>query len=206
MGGVKTYSFDIRQRKGVCEPDHRCDLTDFKTFDDLLFHCKIEYSAEMFLSRYIPVFWFGIPCTSWSIASGGHHFDKEFNPKTDQARKDINNIEWFMNFWKSAGKPLFYLENPFGMLRRYEPFKQFCKENKIVEHLVNMGDFGFPSKKPTNVFTNSFIDTDVIPELEEYPGGMEAFNNMTVVQRQSYPVDFCNFIFEDFQKKKGIYY
>lgn len=202
--GVKTYSFDIRKRKGVCEPDFRVDLTEFKTFEDLLFHCRIAYSADLFFQKYIPVFWFAIPCTSWSIASGGFHFDKDFTPNTPQAKKDIDIVFWFMKFWQSAEKPLFYLENPFGLLRKFKPFIHFCTENRIVEHTVNMGDFGFPSKKPTNIFTNSFIDLScIIPG--DYAGGSEAFNNMTVVQRQAYPQQFCEFIYNDFREKE-IYY
>ena len=62
--------------------------------------------------------WASPPCTSFSVASIGHHWNLDKTPKTIQALNSIKLVEFTLNLIKDLNPKTWLLENPRGMLRK----------------------------------------------------------------------------------------
>ena len=182
MRGHKVVSIDIRKRKNTCEPDIWGDIG--------------EISRSFIASHFngpINFIWCGLPCDIWSYASGGFHLDKEFNPKTEKAKKHLDLLGKCQALISELNPNFFAIENPRGKLRHYTPFIEWLKSKQGFTYCLTMSSYGFPTTKPTNIFTNC---PDLkFKELDAFGRGAkcnQVFANLTKVQRQSYPINFCN--------------
>lgn len=134
------------------ELGHETFSTDIKNFDN------IDYVTNIleFDLKKIPfkpdVIWASPPCTYFSVASIGKHWNKDHTPKTLEAivgcqivRKTLEIIEFF--------KPDYYfIENPRGKLRKLE-FMQ-----KIPRTTVTYCQYGDNRMKPTDIWSNHLKD------------------------------------------------
>ena len=126
--------------------------TDYKDFD------KIDYVVDIldFDINKVPfkpdIIWASPPCTYFSVASIGHHWNKDHTPKTKEAilgvkivQKTLDIIEYF--------KPDFYfIENPRGKLRKLEVVKDLQRTT------VCYCQYGEDRMKPTDIWTNHLFD------------------------------------------------
>lgn len=197
--GVNCTSIDIRKRKGICEPDLCLDIS--KVSSSLL--------MENYPDHKVNFIWLGLPCDIWSYASGGFHLDSKFKPKTQKAVEHIELLKKCQDLINEINPDIFFIENPRGKLRHYPPFVEWLKSNQAFELQLTMSSYGFPTTKPTNIFTNA---TGLkFKQLDSFGRGakcLSKFDNLTTCQRQKYPVQFvdfiadfiCNYNFPTFEK------
>lgn len=174
-------TIDNRQRKNVCEPDYKMDIL------------KIPVDSSIFSQAHL--LWFGLPCTAWSNASGNFHINKSGILISDTAKKSASILAHAINII-NYNRPLYWvIENPRGRLQKQNMMIHFLETYPGVIKNFSMGSFGFPSQKPTQLFTNWY--NLKLPNSLPYGRGAKSngnFDNLTVCQRQKYPVLFCQHI------------
>jgi hypothetical protein len=138
--GHEVFSVDIM-------PEFDCSLTK-----DIL---DLRQGDVPFIPDMI---WASPPCTYFSVASIGKHWNKDNTPKTDQAvlGMDIVNHTWkliceFGNIRRRLGYSdlIFFAENPRGKLRKLNIIPNGYRET------VTYCQYGDTRMKPTDIWTNS---------------------------------------------------
>ena len=132
-----TYCTDVENFRNI---DQVCNIFDFNLNDCIK------------ALRGVPdIIWASPPCTTFSVASFGHHWHPERKPKTEQAKNGIKIIEktvQLINFIKNLNPNVKYIiENPRGMLRKLDliPFERYT---------VTYCQYGDRRMKPTDIWTN----------------------------------------------------
>jgi hypothetical protein len=127
------------------------DINDFKGIDYVVNILEFDLSKVPFKPDII---WASPPCTSFSVASIGHHWTGgkgAYIPKTDGARlglelvkKTIEIIEYFQpTFW--------FMENPRGVLRKLPVVQGLPRKT------ITYCQYGDERMKPTDIWTNSIL-------------------------------------------------
>ncbi len=101
--------------------------------------------------KFIPdVIWASPPCTYFSVASIGHHWNTDDTPKTKEAvlgmdvlNKTLEIISWFPS-------SIFFIENPTGKMRR--------KINGLNRVKITYCSYGDIRMKPTDIWSNHIAD------------------------------------------------
>lgn len=131
------YSVDIK-------PFNKIDLCiDILKFDP----AKLNFIPD--------IIWASPPCTYFSVASIGRHWNKNNTPKTKEAKLGYNIalktkkiIDYFLN---KNPNLIYYIENPRGKLRKLNIYNYdrvtvwYCKYNDI-------------RAKPTDIFSNNIYN------------------------------------------------
>lgn len=111
-----------------------------------------ELSIEML--PWIPdVVWFGIPCTSWSLAGISHHRNNgieavsEFAKKSDRLLE--HNLQMVKNLRKINPGLIWYFENPRACLRKMPQMKGLPRTT------VWYCQYGDKRAKPTDIWSNN---------------------------------------------------
>lgn len=157
---------------------------------DFEFWNYLKYNHDHFNTLF-----FGLPCQAFSKASGGFHFDNNYKPKTDFALKSerlLLKVIDTINYFNSA---TFYIENPAGGLVNHPFMKDFITRNKLHVYRINFGLYGFPTAKQTDIITNNkilHIDNRMYRENGRYSA--KKFDNLSAIQRHTYPTDFCSMV------------
>lgn len=133
--GYTVFSSDI-------EPfDNIGYITDILEFDPL----KVPFVPD--------VIWASPPCTFFSVASIGHHWNKNNTPKSKNAilgvkivAKTIEIINYFLSLNPNLK---FFIENPRGKLRKL-PVVQGNYDRATITYC----SYGDNRMKPTDVWTN----------------------------------------------------
>ena len=117
------------------DPKFGCTITkDIMTIDDL---GKWDF------------IWASVPCETWSVASIGHHWNKDNTPKTKEAEYMIWLVKYTIQLMnKSSSK--WVIENPRGKLRKME----FMQE--INRKTVTYCQYGDTRMKPTDLWFKGF--------------------------------------------------
>ena len=130
--------------------------TDFITLDH---YTKIDLVQDILeldvddIPFQPDIIWASPPCTTFSIASCGHHWnapDDEGNrkPKTKEAETGLLLLEqtiWLMN----ELQPKYYvIENPRGLMRKMGAVEY------MTRHTVTYCQYGDNRMKPTDIWTN----------------------------------------------------
>jgi len=134
--GMNIYSSDINDFEGI---DYVVNILEFDI-------TKVPFKPD--------IIWASPPCTSFSVASIGHHWTGgkgAYIPKTDGARlglelvkKTIEIIQYFQpTFW--------FMENPRGILRKLPVVKGLPRKT------VTYCQYGDERMKPTDIWTNSIL-------------------------------------------------
>lgn len=178
---ASTYSYDVtsidvRMRKNTCEPSLRMDILDL----DLNFFKINEFD----------VIWAGIPCDIWSYASGGFHLDRNFTPLTEKAVIHLEIFHKTIQLIEHLSPVYFFIENPRGKMRHYQGMLDFLHKNDGIIKECTLSSYGFPTTKPTNIFTN-FKDL-ILKDMDKFGRGhknkeLHSFDNLTKSQRQTTP-------------------
>lgn len=105
---------------------------------------------------FIPdVVWASPPCTTFSVASIGHHWDQDRKPKTVAASRGLAilgitvAIARYFASWHNA---VFFIENPRGMMRTMPEMEMLG-----VRHTVTYCQYGDTRMKPTDIWTNHLL-------------------------------------------------
>ena len=189
--GFDTKSLDHRKRAGVCTPDFHLDLM------------KVKNSPALF--GKIDLVWFSPPCQCWSNAPGSYHFF-EGVPQQESTKYLVKVLEKGLEIIEELNPRTFIIENPRGKLRYYKKMTDFLIRNNGMIKQVMYSDYGFPTQKPTNLFTN--FHSLQVSSNAKYGRGHKApagnLNNMTVVQRQEIPRTLAQSIAEQSAQLFGL--
>lgn len=184
--GINCISLDNRKLRGSKAPDHFIDF--------------LEFDYKMFHTEYFNVLYFGFPCTAFSKASGGKHFNKRRHPLTATAHTSIKLMMRMFEIIDYFSSATFYIENPAGGLANNYYFANIWPLYKAHIYRLSMDHFGFPTTKQTDLFTNSSIPF-LFNRSHRVNGkySKQKFSNLSLNKRQSYTPDFCNFIASNIQ-------
>jgi hypothetical protein len=94
--------------------------------------------------------WASVPCETWSVASLGHHWNKDGTPKTQNARFMIDLVNHTIKLIKKSYKIGWVIENPRGKLRKM-PFMQEFNLNTVT-----YCQYGESRMKPTDLWYGGF--------------------------------------------------
>lgn len=120
---------------------------------------KIDYVANIldFDVNQVPfipdVIWASPPCTSFSVASIGHHWNKDHTPKTENAKLGLaiaqKTFDIIQHFLKLNPDLIYFVENPRGKLRKLPLVQEYDRTT------VMYCQFGDNRMKPTDVWSNN---------------------------------------------------
>lgn len=94
--------------------------------------------------------WASVPCETWSVASIGHHWNKDNTPKTEEARNGMALVQHTIKLINESSKIGWVIENPRGKLRKM-PFMQDFKRQTIT-----YCQYGEDRMKPTDIWYCGF--------------------------------------------------
>jgi len=120
-----------------------------------MFHVTAEILLEQFGQ---PDFvWASPPCTAFSVASIGHHWQRSGVPKTAEAEEAMRLVEHTRQIVETLSPRYgFVIENPRGMLRKLPIF------SNLTRWTVTYCQYGDTRMKPTDLWTNI---TDWLPRV-----------------------------------------
>ena len=122
--------------------DPQFDVTD---------HADVfEMTAENLIARYgQPDFvWASPPCTAFSVASMGYHWNPGRVPKTESAEVSMRLVAHTRQLLESLNpRHGFVIENPRGMLRKLPMLEG------LTRHTVTYCRYGDDRMKPTDLWT-----------------------------------------------------
>ena len=123
------------------------DINNFQKIDLVKDILKVTKKDIPFLPDLI---WASPPCTYFSVASIGHHWNKNHTPKTKEAilglqvlNKTLEILDWYKN-------AKYFMENPVGKMRR------MVKGRDRVT--ITYCSYGDTRMKPTDIWSNHIFD------------------------------------------------
>ena len=129
--GYEVYSSDLNDFEGI---DYPIDILDFDS-------SKVAFKPD--------IIWASPPCTYFSVASIGKHWNKNHTPKTEQAVFGVKVIKKTIQIIKELNPKYWYMENPRGKLRKLD-FMQ-----SLPRTTVWYCTYGDTRAKPTDIWTNN---------------------------------------------------
>tara|TARA_R100000808_G_scaffold18752_1_gene41015 strand:- start:261 stop:887 length:627 start_codon:yes stop_codon:yes gene_type:complete len=131
--GMETYSTDYKDFDNI---DQVCDIFDFNI-------------QQMYFEFGEPdIIWASPPCTYFSVASIGHHWNKDHTPKTKEARRGYNIVQQTLKILYEINADYVFIENPRGKLRKLGLLNDFFRKT------VCYCKYGDDRMKPTDIWTN----------------------------------------------------
>lgn len=134
--GLQVYSSDINAFKDI---NYVSDILQFDV-------SKVPFIPD--------VIWASPPCTFFSVASIGKHWNIDNTPKTENAKLGVTivqkTIEIIKYFKELNPNIIYFIENPRGKLRKLPVSNYFDKR-----HTVTYCQYGDKRMKPTDIWTNS---------------------------------------------------
>ena len=117
----------------------------------------IDYVVDVFDFDYInlpgiDVVWASPPCTYFSVASIGKHWNKDHTPKSSEALFGLKVIKKTIEIIDYLGPTYWIIENPRGKLRKLEIVKDLPRTT------VTYCQYGDIRMKPTDLWTNLIED------------------------------------------------
>ena len=129
--GYKVYSSDLNEFEGI---DYPIDILDFDT-------SKVPFKPD--------IIWASPPCTYFSVASIGKHWNKDHTPKTEQAVFGVKVVKKTIQIIKELNPKYWYIENPRGKLRKLDFMLPLPRTT------VWYCTYGDKRAKPTDIWTNN---------------------------------------------------
>jgi len=134
--GFEVYSSDINAFKDI---NYVSDILQFDTD-------KVPFIPD--------IIWASPPCTYFSVASIGKHWNIDNTPKTDNAVLGVKivqkTIDIIKHYQQLNPNLIYFVENPRGKLRKL-PVSDFFDKR----HTVTYCQYGDTRMKPTDIWTNS---------------------------------------------------
>ncbi len=123
--------------------------SDVNNFD------KIDYVVDIlnFDVKKVPfkpdIIWASPPCTYFSVASIGKHWNKDHTPKSENALLGVEFVKKTIEIIKYLKPKFWYIENPRGKLRKLQVVKGLPKAT------VWYCQYGDNRAKPTDIWSNN---------------------------------------------------
>ena len=133
---MNVFSSDLIEFEGINYP---VSILDFDV-------SKVPFQPD--------IIWASPPCTSFSVASIGHHWTGgkgAYIPKTDGARLGLELVKKTIEIINHFQPTYWFMENPRGVLRKL-PVVQGLKKNTVT-----YCQYGDERMKPTDIWTNSDV-------------------------------------------------
>jgi|TARA_R110000765_G_scaffold6552_1_gene20165 site-specific DNA-cytosine methylase len=126
------------------------DINSFDNIDYVIDINKFDVSLVPFIPDFI---WASPPCTYFSVASIGKHWNKNNTPKSDNALKGVEYVKStlkIINYFKLLNPNLnWFMENPRGKLRKLNIVKGLPRTT------VWYCKYGDTRAKPTDIWSNN---------------------------------------------------
>lgn len=141
----------------VCdELGHKVFSSDWTPFDGIDYAVDIN-QFDVYQVPFIPdVIWASPPCTTFSVASIGKHWDMNRRPKTEDALMGLQilyrTIRIIEHFKALNPNLIWYIENPRGMMRKMDIWNTLA----LIRHTVTYCQYGDTRMKPTDIWTNNY--------------------------------------------------
>ena len=115
-------------------------------------YCVDMLSLDLRKIPWIPdVIWASPPCTTFSVASMGHHWTggkKAYIPKTKEALTGLKLMAKTKGIILKLNPKLWFIENPRGLMRKLIGLDQY-------RHTLTYCQYGDKRMKPTDIWTNA---------------------------------------------------
>lgn len=142
---------------------HEVFSSDWSAFEDIDYVVdinKFDYDEVPFVPDMI---WASPPCTTFSVASIGRHWDMNRRPKTQDAIMGLQILKKTLDIirhYKELNPDLiWYVENPRGMMRKVDVWNYIAH----TRHTVTYCQYGDSRMKPTDIWTNNHLWTPKPP-------------------------------------------
>lgn len=141
----------------VCdELGHEVFSSDWTQFDGIDYAVDIN-EFDVHQVPFVPdVIWASPPCTTFSVASIGKHWDMNRRPKTEDALMGLQILKKtleIIKYFKTRNPDLlWYIENPRGMMRKMDDWNFIAH----LRHTVTYCQYGDTRMKPTDIWTNNY--------------------------------------------------
>lgn len=126
------------------------DINDFDGIDYVTNIMEFDVSKVPFVPDVI---WASPPCTTFSVASIGYHWHKDYKPKTEKAIdgiKIVQKTQEIIDYFLKLNPDLnYYIENPRGMLRKLGILSPMDRKT------ITYCQYGDTRMKPTDIWTNN---------------------------------------------------
>lgn len=142
--GMNVFSSDINAFEGI---DYVTDIREFDTK-------SVPFQPD--------VIWASPPCTYFSVASIGKHWNKDNTPKSDNALLGVEFVQKTIDIIKELKPTYWFIENPRGKLRKLDVMTTLDKQLSnqgfeypyVMRHTVTYCKYGDSRMKPTDIWTN----------------------------------------------------
>jgi hypothetical protein len=129
------------------------DINDFENIDYVTDILEFDYSKIPFKPDVI---WASPPCTYFSVASIGKHWNKDHTPKTEQAKLGVRVVKKTIEIIEMFQPDYFFVENPRGKLRKLGLFDGIAERTTVT-----YCQYGDTRMKPTDIWTNFLSSNDL---------------------------------------------
>ena len=135
--GWDTYTIDFNKK--FTETDWQTDI--------------LQVTAQDIIERFgkPDVIWASPPCTTFSVASIGHHWTGgkgAYIPKTEDSRIGLKILEKTVELIKDLDPTYYFMENPRGCMRKMKVVQD------MPRYTVTYCQYGDNRMKPTDIWTN----------------------------------------------------
>ena len=131
--GFEVFSSDIKNFEGI---DYVVDILNFDTN-------KVPFKPD--------IIWASPPCTYFSVASIGKHWNEDHTPKSKNALIGVSYVSKTLEIIKTLKPNKWYLENPRGKLRKLQVVKGLPRTT------VWYCTYGDKRAKPTDIWSNNIF-------------------------------------------------
>lgn len=170
--GYAAFSIDKRKRVGICEPSLRKDILKVTPADIPFKDPLVVFAA--------------VPCTAFSYLAGNYYYEDQ--RPNEKAEPFIKLLKKTLSLIEELRPAYFFIENPRGHLHYNKLMIDFLARNNGCVKYLTLGSYGFPTTKPTDLFTNAH-DFKVRGTFRYGRGAktLGNFDNLTTCQRQETP-------------------
>mgnify|MGYP001391054957 CR=1 FL=1 len=155
------------------------DINDFEKIDYVIDINDFDVGKVPFIPDFI---WASPPCTYFSVASIGKHWNKDHTPKSENALRGVKFVQSTLNiieyFLKLNHDLKYYIENPRGKLRKLNVVSEL---ERTTVWYCTYGDF---RAKPTDIWSNNIYS---IFNPNGWKPRKECFNGNTNCHHQPAP-------------------
>jgi len=137
--GMEVFSSDINNFEGINY------VTDIRDFDV----SKVPFKPD--------VIWASPPCTYFSVASIGKHWNKDNTPKSENAMLGVEFVQKTIDIIKELQPTYWFIENPRGKLRKLDVINGLNDMwyPYVYRYTVTYCQYGDSRMKPTDIWTNN---------------------------------------------------
>lgn len=111
----------------------------------------LKFTTDMLPERFRKpdVIWASPPCTFFSVASIGHHWNADHTPKSKNALLGVQIVEKTLQIIRELKPKYWYMENPCGKLRKLPIVAGLHRKE------LTYCQYGDRRRKPTDIWTNN---------------------------------------------------